>query len=281
MLFFWFAMQVWDPAAPARLEAPLREAVGITEKQSGGNSPAYAEAVSQFARFLLLQNRRDEARDWYRRALSIRESADDLEALAALDPAKAPDLLTRVAALRSQPAPKSRALRRLAGVLEAKGDAKGAGEAYRRAVEASRSASPADFGLAAGALGRFLEEQGDIRGAEPLYRQALAALERAYGPRHPEVGTMLNNLAGAAGAQGRLSEAETLLRRAVTTLESALGRKHERTAAACENLGDLLAATRRTAEAKRYFAMAAEGYRAVGDQRAAAEVERRSAELPR
>ncbi len=259
----------------------MREAVLITEKESGGRSPAYAEAMSQFARFLLRHGRRDEAHEWYRKALSIRESADDLEAVAVLDPANGAVLLRRAAGLRTLPDAKSRTLRLLANALESGGDAKGAGETYRAALDAARRASPAELGLAAGALGHFVENQGDFRGAEALYRQALTALEKAHGPRHPEAGTMLNNLAGAVGAQGRLAEAETLLRRAVSALESTAGRKHERTAAACENLGDLLAATGRAAEAKRFFAMAVEGYRAGGDRRSAEEVERRAAGLAR
>lgn len=276
MHFFWLALQVWDPAALSRLETPLREALAITEKQAGGSSPAYAEAMSQFARFLVQQGRRDEAQAWYRKALSIRESADDLESVASLDRANAATLLRRAAELRTNPDTKSRTLRRLGAALESSGDVKGAGETYRAALDQARRAGPAELGLAAGALGHFVESQGDLRAAEPLYRQALAALEKAHGPKHPETGTMLNNLAGAVGAQGRLAEAETLLRRAVSILESTAGRKHERTAAACENLGDLLAATGRTAEAKRFFAMAVEGYRAAGDPRAAEEVERRA-----
>lgn len=281
MPFFYLALQmgILDPAALDHLEAPLREALAIEERQSGRGSAAYAGSAAQFARFLARLNRRDEALGWYRIALAIREAPEDLDAAAGLDPANAATMLARAAQLWTVPGPKSRSLRRLAALLEARGDSEGAGSAYRQALDAARRASPAEAGVAANDLGLFVENQGEMREAEGLYRQALAFLEKAHGPRHPEAGTTLNNLAGAVGAQGRLAEAELLLRRAVAMLESTAGSRHRRTAAARENLGELLAATGRAEEARRMLAAAAAAYRASGDPAAAEQAERRAASL--
>ena len=56
--------------------------------------------------------------------------------------------------------------------------------------------------------------QARYQEAEPLYERAIAIDEKALGPEHPTVATMLNNLALLYNAQGRDAEAETLRGRA-------------------------------------------------------------------
>ena len=62
--------------------------------------------------------------------------------------------------------------------------------------------------------GGELYEAGRYAEAEPLYEPAIAIDEKALGPEHPTVATMLNNLALLYNAQGRDAEAETLRGRA-------------------------------------------------------------------
>ncbi len=277
--FLLAAAQVWEPAGPARLEPALREAVTLQEKETGPQSAAYAEACSQFARFLSSSDRAAEAGEWFRRALAIRESAGDLESLAVLGPPDALASMKRAVELRGKGAAPAaelvRALRRYGDMLETSGDAAGAEAAYRQAIAAGEKIQGPDFGVACNDLGLLLENREDMRGAEQFYRRALAALEKAHGPKHPEVGSTLNNLAGAVGAQGRLAEAEVYLRRAVSTLESTVGGVHPRTAMAAANFGDLLTARGRPAEARGHYERAASAYDKLGDARAAQDVRSR------
>jgi tetratricopeptide (TPR) repeat protein len=48
----------------------------------------------------------------------------------------------------------------------------------------------------------------------PLYKRALDIDERALGPNHPDVATILNNLAGIYEKTGRSREAQDLRERA-------------------------------------------------------------------
>ena len=63
-------------------------------------------------------------------------------------------------------------------------------------------------------LGAVLVKRGQLQEAEPALRQALAALEKAYGPDHAEVGTVLGALADACQGAGRGDEATALRARA-------------------------------------------------------------------
>jgi hypothetical protein len=54
--------------------------------------------------------------------------------------------------------------------------------------------------------------------AEPLYRRALAIREQSYGPDHPEVANVLNNLATLLQNTNRPTDAEPIMRRTVEIL---------------------------------------------------------------
>jgi len=84
-------------------------------------------------------------------------------------------------------------------------------------------------------------------------KRALAIADKALGPDHPNVGTMLNNLAELYRAQGRLAEAEPLYKRALAITEKALGPDHPDTGASLNNLALLYRAQGRLAEAEPLF----------------------------
>jgi tetratricopeptide (TPR) repeat protein len=86
--------------------------------------------------------------------------------------------------------------------------------------------------------------------AEPLLRRALAIDEASYGPDHPDVATILNNLAALLRDTGRLAEAEPLFRRALAIHEASLGPDHSTVASGLNNLAHLLQDTNRLAEAE-------------------------------
>ncbi|MGH3769353.1 MAG: tetratricopeptide repeat protein, partial [Pseudonocardiaceae bacterium] len=72
--------------------------------------------------------------------------------------------------------------------------------------------------------------------ARPLYERALTITETTYGPDHPDVANLLNNLALALGALGKPAEARPLYERALTITETAYGPDHPHTATIQRNL---------------------------------------------
>jgi tetratricopeptide (TPR) repeat protein len=56
--------------------------------------------------------------------------------------------------------------------------------------------------------------QGQYAQAEPLYKRSLAINEKALGPEHPKVATILENIAALFRKTGREKEAEALEKRA-------------------------------------------------------------------
>jgi tetratricopeptide (TPR) repeat protein len=88
------------------------------------------------------------------------------------------------------------------------------------------------------------------REAEPLMKRALAIDEKAYGPDHPNVATVLNNLVVLLQATNRLGEAEPLYRRALAIDEESYGPDHPTVATDLNNLATLLYAMNRQGEAE-------------------------------
>ena len=111
-------------------------------------------------------------------------------------------------------------------------------------------------------LGRVFDLQGKYADAEAVYRRSLDVRERVLGRDHPDVATVLNNLAkvlqelgkdqqlsvSEARARARVgatvgaaTEIESMYRRALAIQDKALGREHPSTALTLNNLGGLLA----------------------------------------
>jgi nephrocystin-3 len=103
---------------------------------------------------------------------------------------------------------------------------------------------------AANELFTFLHDAALDTEGEPLMRRALEIDERRYGPDHPNVATILNNLAELLRATNRLAEAEPLMRRALEIDENSYGPKHPHVATNLNNLASLLTAMNRLAEAE-------------------------------
>ncbi len=57
-------------------------------------------------------------------------------------------------------------------------------------------------------LAALYQAQGRYAEAEPLYRRSLAIVEKALGPDHPDVATILENYADSFRKTGRDTEAE-------------------------------------------------------------------------
>jgi tetratricopeptide (TPR) repeat protein len=68
-----------------------------------------------------------------------------------------------------------------------------------------------------------VREHGQHAEAATCARYALASFEREYGPDHPDVANILNNLAGIYADQGYYTEAARLAQRSVTIMEQTTG----------------------------------------------------------
>ncbi|CAN0277376.1 unnamed protein product, partial [Ascophyllum nodosum] len=82
--------------------------------------------------------------------------------------------------------------------------------------------------------------QGKYDDAEPLFKRALTIGEEVLGPRHPDVASILNNLASLLESQGKYDDAEPLYKRALTIREEVLGPRHPKVAFILNNLASLL-----------------------------------------
>jgi CHAT domain-containing protein len=83
-----------------------------------------------------------------------------------------------------------------------------------------------------------------------LFKRALAIYEKAAGPEHPAVATLLNNLGQVDKVQGRYAEAEPLIKRSLAIREKVLGRDHPDVARSLNNLADLYERQGRYADAR-------------------------------
>ena len=83
------------------------------------------------------------------------------------------------------------------------------GEADSRTAQAARD------------LGLFLCRSGDTASAKRGMANAIRIDEKALGPNHPDVATLLDNLAELYKAQGRNAAAEPLFKRSMAIREKA------------------------------------------------------------
>ncbi|MBL8206442.1 MAG: tetratricopeptide repeat protein [Blastocatellia bacterium] len=98
--------------------------------------------------------------------------------------------------------------------------------------------------------GYYLLERAQYEKAELLMRQALQMDETIFGPDHPRVATVLNNLATLLKDTNRMAEAELMLRRALQIDENQFGSDDQIVAVDLNNLATLLQATSRLTEAE-------------------------------
>ena len=81
-------------------------------------------------------------------------------------------------------------------------------------------------------------------------KKALEVAEQNVGPDHPNVATILNNLAGLYKAQGHYAQAEPLFKRSLAIKEKALGPDHPAVATSLNNLATFYRAMNRDDEAE-------------------------------
>jgi tetratricopeptide (TPR) repeat protein len=98
-------------------------------------------------------------------------------------------------------------------------------------------------------LATLYEKQDRHADSEPLFKRSLAIYEKALGPKHPAVATLLNNLGQVDKVEGRDADAEPLYQRAVAIRERPLGSDHPDLWTSLNNLASLYQAEGRTTDA--------------------------------
>jgi len=148
--------------------------------------------------------------------------------------------------------------RYLAGVKGNRGQAKESEEGYRRALEIWRrfGAKEREAGDTSNLAGQ-LEAQGRTAEALELKKETLVLLTELYGPEHPIVATVRNNIAITLHRMGEYEAAEPLYREALEIQERVLGIDNSGTADSLTNLGRLLMDQDRYQEAEPYIRRAA------------------------
>jgi tetratricopeptide (TPR) repeat protein len=99
-------------------------------------------------------------------------------------------------------------------------------------------------------LGLALLKAGDLQGAGLSLQRSLRLSEERLGAEHPDLASILTNLAGLYYAQGRYPEAEPLYRRSLEIQEKVLGPEHPEVATSLNNLAALYHSQGRYAEAE-------------------------------
>jgi tetratricopeptide (TPR) repeat protein len=162
---------------------------------------------------------------------------------------RAVDLHTRVPDV--DPGERLRALDTLGAVHVARGDLARAEPVLRQALEVAESVlGPAhdDLGLYLNALAHVLFKRRRYAEAEPVLAR-LVALKRQLGDEHPEVASVVANLAMVHEALQRYDSAETLWRCALGIRERSLPDDSPAVSMAREHLADMCAANGRPEEA--------------------------------
>ena len=140
------------------------------------------------------------------------------------------------------------------------------GEAYISSFESwatMRDREKDALGLAANQLAYFIAFAAGLHAiGEPLMRCALTLTEQHFGKEHPEVSSMMTNLAILLQETNRIAEAEPLIRSALTVDEHCFGHRHPKVAQDLNILGRLLHSTNRLDESESSFRDAI----AIGEQ---------------
>ncbi|NIP99624.1 MAG: tetratricopeptide repeat protein, partial [Nitrospinaceae bacterium] len=75
-------------------------------------------------------------------------------------------------------------------------------------------------------LGSLYFHLGDYGKCQPLYLRLLQMKEKRFGPDHPEVAHVLNEMARMHGKKGEYEKGYPLLKRSLKIRERTLGREH-------------------------------------------------------
>jgi serine/threonine protein kinase len=158
-----------------------------------------------------------------------------------------------------------------AGLCEARGDAKRAGELYQEVLDESLQycgENHKDTLSARFMRARWLHQQGQIDVAGPLYKTGAIAAERIYGREHPQTLMHLAGVGAILRGQAKREEALALYQELCDVGRRLLGNHHGATMAYVTNQGALLFELERFDEARPLMTEAVTFYQSkVGQQK--------------
>jgi eukaryotic-like serine/threonine-protein kinase len=203
----------------AGAEAPLQEALHVSQSQFGAASQESGRALWILGKLRQQQGQFAEAKDLYKHALTISETT------------LAPQ--TDVSAMLDD----------LAQIYSRDQQWELAKQTYERALEVDRRVLGEDHPRVAMHLQNLAvvaQNMGNPKQAEALYRDVIRRQERTYGGRHPETAVTKGNYGWLLQHEGRLAEAEPLLRDVVAVRLSLHGPDHYKVGYARVSLAMLL-----------------------------------------
>jgi serine/threonine-protein kinase len=203
----------------AAAEAPLQEALRLSQNQFGARSLQSGRILWGLGMLRLEQDRLSESKDLL------------LHSLGSLEDAKAPQ--SDISAVLDD----------LASVYMREQQWSLAKESYERALEIDRRELGDDhprLAIDMNNLAIVAQNMDDLKQAEELFREAIQRDQRAYGDRHPESAAAKENYGLLLQREGRLTEAEPLLRQALAAKLSLYGADHYRVGYAHVSLALLL-----------------------------------------
>ena len=209
----------WNAGDLAGAEAPLQEALHLSQSDFGAASQQTGRALWALGVLRYQQGRFVDAKELYNRGLNILESAA----------APAPDV--------------SAVLDDLAQVYVSQQQWPLAKQTYERALQVDRRALGDDHPRVAMRMNNLAvvaQNLGDLKLAESMFLDAIRRDERAYGDQHPETGAARGNYGLLLQREGRLAEAEPLLRSALDVELKLYGPDNYNTAYARVSLAMLL-----------------------------------------
>jgi len=110
---------------------------------------------------------------------------------------------------------------------------------YQKAVELLPVKYEEKSGLYLNESAFAFHAAGQYSEAKPLFERSLAIFEKVLGKEHPDVASILNNLAGLYTIQGNYIQAKPLHERSLAIREKVLGKEHPEVAATLNNLAEL------------------------------------------
>jgi tetratricopeptide (TPR) repeat protein len=135
-------------------------------------------------------------------------------------------------------------LHQLATLYEELGKYQLAEEIIVRAISAislrpSITTNQSDMPALLGIFVKRFQKRDEYEKIEAFYQETLNTYEKQFGSEHPDIATILHELAWHKRWQGAYEEAETLYQRALSIRESMLGTKHTSTAETLYYLAEL------------------------------------------
>jgi len=216
----------------AEAEPLYQHSLAIREKALGPDHRDIAQSLHDIAALYQSQDQHAEAERLYRRSLVIREKA--------LGPDH-PDV--------------GQSLDGLAELYKSQGRDAEAERLHGRSLAIrGKLLAPSAVGTSFNELAKQFESQYSWEEAEVLYRHSLAIRETLLHSEHPDVGSVLTNLARLYERQSsRESEAERLYERSAAIREKALGSEHPDAGTALYTLATLAWQEGRKVEAGVYY----------------------------